>query len=235
MATITRRPGKTGVRWRAEIRIKRKGKIIHREAETFSTKRAAQQWAVTREVELGQRTDFSEFSVADAIKEYVRLYAPLGNWQRTKRTTLDQISRGPLASEEAADLTSARLVRHITERRRTVSASTAQNDLTWLRVAFKGLRAQGRQVALEAVDDAILICREQGLQVVETDISAEEFLEADEVFTSTTGGGPVAVTRVNNRILGNDSVGEITQRVIDAYWQWHERPELISEISYDVT
>lgn len=79
------------------------------------------------------------------------------------------------------------------------------------------------------------ICRGQGLQVVETDISAEEFLEADEVFTATTGGGPVAVTRVNSRILGNDSVGEITQQVIDAYWQWHERPELVSEIDYDVT
>jgi branched-chain amino acid aminotransferase len=73
---------------------------------------------------------------------------------------------------------------------------------------------------------------ELGMEVAATDITAEEFLAADEVFTATTGGGPVPVTRVNSTILGNDAIGEKTQGILDAYWDWHERPALSTPIVY---
>lgn len=73
---------------------------------------------------------------------------------------------------------------------------------------------------------------ELGLQTEACDITKEEFLSADEVFTATTAGGPVSVTRVNNRILGNDAPGTLTNEIIDSYWKWHQRHDLSTPIEY---
>ena len=64
------------------------------------------------------------------------------------------------------------------------------------------------------------------------DISKEELETADEAFTATTGGGPVGVTRINKRILGNDVIGPVTSEIIGEYWNWHDNSELISPINY---
>ena len=76
------------------------------------------------------------------------------------------------------------------------------------------------------------ICAEQGLPHEAIDISADEFLQADEVFTATTAGGPVSVTRVNKRILGNDTPGPLAQKITRTYWDWHERDGLTEAIDY---
>lgn len=85
-----------------------------------------------------------------------------------------------------------------------------------------------RQTVLE-------ICAELGLAHEERDIGADEFLNADEIFTSTTGGGAVPVTRINGRILGNDAPGPIASKIAETYWAWHKRPALISPIDYEAT
>jgi len=59
-----------------------------------------------------------------------------------------------------------------------------------------------------------------------------ELENAEEVFTATTAGGIVPVTRVNERILGNDAPGEITQQILTTYWDFHTRPDLNTEIIY---
>ena len=91
-----------------------------------------------------------------------------------------------------------------------------------------------RQGMLEGITrkTVLEISVELGFEVSETDISADEFLEADEIFTATTGGGPVSVTRINNRTLGNNAPGQITSKIIDAYWEWHKRPEYSTPINY---
>ncbi len=76
------------------------------------------------------------------------------------------------------------------------------------------------------------ICAEQGIECEACDITIDEFLAADEIFTATTGGGPVPVTRVNTTILGNDSPGRITENVIKTYWEWHKRPEFTTFVDY---
>ena len=76
------------------------------------------------------------------------------------------------------------------------------------------------------------ICTELGLPCAAQDVTAEAFLTADEVFTATTAGGPVPVTRVNGRILGNDAPGAITAQVLQAYWNWHGRADLNTPIAY---
>jgi hypothetical protein len=52
MASITRRKTLKGLRYKAEILIKEKGEIIHRESKTFSKKASAVDWAAEREREL---------------------------------------------------------------------------------------------------------------------------------------------------------------------------------------
>lgn len=76
------------------------------------------------------------------------------------------------------------------------------------------------------------ICAELGLPHTIRDITADEFLQADEIFTATTAGGPVSVTRINQRILGNDASGPVTNQIIDTYWDWHRRSDMITAIQY---
>jgi branched-chain amino acid aminotransferase len=85
-----------------------------------------------------------------------------------------------------------------------------------------------RQTVLE-------ICAELDLPHEARDVSADEFLQADEVFTATTAGGPVSVTRVNGRIFSNDAPGPIAASVIQTYWDWHKRPDLSTPINYGKT
>lgn len=79
------------------------------------------------------------------------------------------------------------------------------------------------------------ICAELGLPHDIRDITADVFLQADEIFTATTAGGPVPVTRINGRILGNDAPGPIATRITETYWDWHKRAELITPIAYGET
>ena len=76
------------------------------------------------------------------------------------------------------------------------------------------------------------ICDALGLPCEARDITRAEFLDADEVFTATTAGGPVAVTRVNGRILGNDAAGAITAQILQTYWDWHTRDDLSVKVDY---
>jgi len=76
------------------------------------------------------------------------------------------------------------------------------------------------------------ICGELQLPCEATDISAMVLQNADEVFTATTAGGIVPVTRVDDQILGNDAAGEVTQKILDTYWDFHKRTDLNTEIIY---
>lgn len=63
----------------------------------------------------------------------------------------------------------------------------------------------------------------QGFATETRAIPLEELLEADEVFLSTTGGGPAAVTEVDGRIFGNGAPGPVATALRAAYWDWMER------------
>ena len=83
-----------------------------------------------------------------------------------------------------------------------------------------------RKVAME-------ICTKHDIPVIETNISLEEFLEADEVFATTTGGGTVSITRVNDRIFSNDVPGDVTRRLNQTYWEWHNDPAMSEPVNAD--
>ena len=72
----------------------------------------------------------------------------------------------------------------------------------------------------------IEICEALGIPCEATDISKDDFLNAEEVFITTTAGGIVPVTRVDARILGNDFMGPTTAKILQTYWDWHARADL---------
>jgi branched-chain amino acid aminotransferase len=76
------------------------------------------------------------------------------------------------------------------------------------------------------------ICAEQGIATEARAIPLDEFLEADEVFLSTSGGGAVPVTRVDDRIFSNGAPGRIAGAIRVAYWKWTMRGDLRQSIAY---
>jgi len=59
-----------------------------------------------------------------------------------------------------------------------------------------------------------------------------EFMESDEIFISSSGGGVIALTRVDDRIFGNGAPGPVATALHETYWDWMARPEMRSEIPY---
>jgi len=73
------------------------------------------------------------------------------------------------------------------------------------------------------------LCPELGLVPKVAPITFEELMDADEVFTTTTAGGVMPASRVNERIYGNDRPGPISAKLKALYWQkhkdgWHMTP-----------
>jgi branched-chain amino acid aminotransferase len=63
----------------------------------------------------------------------------------------------------------------------------------------------------------IEICESLGLPIRICTIPVAAFLEADEVFLTSSSGGVMPVTRINQRILGNGVPGPITDRLRQSY------------------
>ena len=76
------------------------------------------------------------------------------------------------------------------------------------------------------------VCSFHNLIVEEKDIGLDELLSADEVFATTTGGGIVPITRVNNRTFSNNVPGEQTLALQATYWQWHKNSSMSESIVY---
>ncbi|MEL7114850.1 MAG: aminotransferase class IV [Pseudomonadota bacterium] len=77
------------------------------------------------------------------------------------------------------------------------------------------------------------ICKEIGLTTEVRALPEEEFLDADEVFISTSGGGAVPITRVNDRTFGNGAPGPTAQKISDTYWDWTKRDAHMTKIDYN--
>ncbi len=64
-------------------------------------------------------------------------------------------------------------------------------------------------------------------------LSAQELLDADEVFTATTAGGVMPCARIDGRIKGNDRPGPISSRLKEVYWRKHDEGWHKTPIDYD--
>jgi len=76
------------------------------------------------------------------------------------------------------------------------------------------------------------ICAEEGIPTETRFVPLDELMEADEVFLSTSGGGAVPVTRVDDRVFSNGAPGPVASRMRKTYFEWMMRPALRQEIDY---
>ena len=76
------------------------------------------------------------------------------------------------------------------------------------------------------------ICGLIDREVRSHDVPRSELMEADEVFITSTAGGVMPVTRVDNCEIGDGEVGSITREVKDKYWELHKDPDWITPVEY---
>jgi branched-chain amino acid aminotransferase len=74
-----------------------------------------------------------------------------------------------------------------------------------------------RQTALD-------LCAELGITAAARPIEAATVKAADEVFITSTAGGIMPVTRVDDAPIGDGRPGPVTGRLLDLYWQKHADP-----------
>lgn len=170
MASITKRKTSKGVRYKAEILIKEKGEIIHRESKTFSKKSAASDWAIDRERELRahgglEKLRYSKVTVGDVVQRYINGFTPEGGFGRSKDFDVKKLLTYPLAKKSAVDLTTKDLVAHAKWRREGgTGPATIANDFVWLSGVFKTIKAsEGMPLDLGVIDDARVILRQHGI------------------------------------------------------------------------
>lgn len=76
------------------------------------------------------------------------------------------------------------------------------------------------------------LAEQQGLQIHITDIHRTAAAEADEVFVTSTAGGPMPVTKLDGRTLNKGEPGPITQQLKQAYWDLHNDPRYSEAVEY---
>jgi branched-chain amino acid aminotransferase len=77
------------------------------------------------------------------------------------------------------------------------------------------------------------LCEALDIPFALADLSPDAIRDADEVFISSTAGGIMPITRVDDRILGNGRPGAITSRIRETYWRKHEQGWHATPVDYD--
>lgn len=76
------------------------------------------------------------------------------------------------------------------------------------------------------------LCAELNLSYQLGDINAEELKLSDEIFITSTAGGVMPVTKVDETVVGNGQVGVVTRQLTDLYWAKHADPAWSTQIQY---
>lgn len=173
MATIRprqRRDGSTA--YLAEVRIKRDGRLVHRESRTFDKRRLATDWATRRESKLN-KTDALPKRNQRALRgplhkillKYRKEVSDIRPMGRSKSAHIKFLEKTNLANFDVAEIKSSDLIEHVRARRRSgAGASTVNNDLVWLRIILRYARAAWDvPVDLTAIDDAYEVLRTEKL------------------------------------------------------------------------
>ncbi len=90
------------------------------------------------------------------------------------------------------------------------------------------------QGALEGITrkSVFELCDELPIAVEVRPLTKQELLDADEIFTATTAGGVMPVSRIDGRIKGNDRPGPISAQLKALYWQKHAEGWHMTPIDY---
>lgn len=164
MGTIVARPRKDKTTaYMAKIILKREGRVVHRESQTFPRRPLAVAWMNRREEELasgalGQRTDAT---LADAIDKHIQTRPTMG---RTKAQVLRAIKDDPIAGKRCDRVTSSDLVEYATRLGQGRQAQTVGNYMSHLQSVFAVANdAWGMPLDEAQMTKALKACRRLGL------------------------------------------------------------------------
>jgi branched-subunit amino acid aminotransferase/4-amino-4-deoxychorismate lyase len=76
------------------------------------------------------------------------------------------------------------------------------------------------------------VAEEVGIGVHKGPVTDAQLRDADEIFITSTAGGVMPVSRLNNLAVGAGVVGPTTQCISDAYWAKHDDPEWSLAVDY---
>lgn len=76
------------------------------------------------------------------------------------------------------------------------------------------------------------LCAEIGLLVTTADVIRAELEGGDEVFITSTAGGIMPVTRIDDTVIGKAQAGPITRQIMDLYWTKHDNPSWSTAVVY---
>ncbi len=79
------------------------------------------------------------------------------------------------------------------------------------------------------------LCEELDIPFALERISPDELRDSDEVFISSTAGGVMPISRVDECIFSNGRPGPVTMRIRELYWRKHEHGWHATPVSYDST
>lgn len=125
MGTVTLRESANGtVKYRAEIRINRKGLPSYKESKTFTSKKIAKNWLIKREAEIEQNPDIllnkgivtADYTLKQAIDKYLEEVEDV--YCRSKIISLKRLKKFPIAKCKIQNLTSEQISNHVKLRRR---------------------------------------------------------------------------------------------------------------------
>jgi integrase len=164
---VARKRGDGSTGYTAQIVVKKAGKTIHREAQTFDRRQAANAWMVRRETELSKpgaierkRQSDNDPKLADAIDRYIA--STTREIGRTKAQVLRSIKNYDIAELRCSQITSEDLVDFA--KAITAGPATRQNYLSHLSAIFKLARpAWGYPLNYQVIKDAFVVTKEFGL------------------------------------------------------------------------
>ncbi|PPK72697.1 phage integrase family protein [Methylobacter tundripaludum] len=166
MASITKRKRSDGtIAYRADIRIKRKGVIVHQESRTFDRHALAKAWGAKRELELQEIEVYGEQKsvlIKDLISQYIERF--VDNYGRSKQADIKRLTNYDIANIDAYKLKVSHLMNHCIERNKVAQPQTVQNDVIWLRVIMRTMRdVDGHDYSMDVFDDATIALKREKL------------------------------------------------------------------------
>ena len=168
MGTITTRHRDDGSpAYRAQIRIKVKGKVIHQETQTFDRRQAANAWMARRETELREPGALERVRAADTdppLRQAIDLYVEENERTigRTKTQVLRSIKSYDIAEMRCSKITSVDIVQFV--KSIPASPATRQNYLSHLGAIFAIAKpAWGYPLDRQAIKDAFIVAKRLGI------------------------------------------------------------------------
>ena len=79
----------------------------------------------------------------------------------------------------------------------------------------------------------IEISQDLGAMLEQGKVTRQDAFNASEIFITSTAGGIMAVTRIDNRPVGDGRPGKVYRQFFNAYWRLHEESAYSRRIDYD--